>query len=808
MNPSRTVGIDFGTHKTLVARWDADRQMPILVRLRPASGDDMPTSFHISAQGETSFGDDADERAVSDADGYLRAFKRDLGKGASSYILHSHERSAREVTTEYLKWLKSFVENESLHGQIEHAVMTVPVTAPPVLRKELQQAARDAGFASYVLLDEPAAAGLAFLKSRPDLWQEGNLLVFDWGAGTLDLAVLDLNRGTPRVIPELVSGRSSFGGEDIDRHLLQMVNQKLVALGLRKLERREPEEAERLRRKILEWKIRHASKPDGIWQLSGLGETPDASLLKWTSAEIAARIKEKIQEASDECAQLLARAQARDVEINGILMIGGSSQFPALKSNFEERFPDLRVLTWENRISAVALGAAWAAADGVEQGSKIALHVETSATLFDASSISVSPRSGTKEIPDHALPIGEKLRFTIINNKEILISQRRWWDDCHFINVTGVIDNGGGVIPVGPFEQVKTPSEGLTCVKVEGKWGYIDKMGRTVMRAQWHDAAPFEDGLARVIDFEKWGCINKSGDYVIPPIWQSISAFKDGMARIGLSNKYGFIDQAGQIPMLPIWDEANVAFSEGLAVVEKHVDARKSAGYVDKNGKTIAFSEWSHAYPFSEGLGRVLYSEFLRGGGFVDRTGKLAISTDPFRLADDFSDSLAAVKEPNGKSGYIDKTGKLALSLKWDSTRPFRDGLAMVRTGGSWEIINKGGVSVAKLFGEIEEWIRDYDAFVVKEGDRCKLVKRNGLTIIEGEWDCVVDSADGFIKLFRFDFGGIPLKSRLMGVELLHKGTVRYYLDKSLHGSVLMVILNRNLREIWRRELPAEIIPT
>ncbi|HEV7403136.1 MAG TPA: Hsp70 family protein, partial [Chthoniobacteraceae bacterium] len=212
MSNTRTIGIDFGTHKTLVARWDEENRRPALIRLRPASGDDMPSVVHVDTGGTLTFGEEAEQLGAHDAEGCQRAFKRDLGINAAPYLLHAHEYSARDLAREYLRWIKALVEEESLHGPVDYAVITVPASWLPAARAELRQAAADAGFTSIELLDEPVAAGLAFLQSRRDLWAEGALLIFDWGAGTLDLAVLTLADGRPQSMPDLVGGKPGLGG--------------------------------------------------------------------------------------------------------------------------------------------------------------------------------------------------------------------------------------------------------------------------------------------------------------------------------------------------------------------------------------------------------------------------------------------------------------------------------------------------------------------------------------------------------------------------------------------------------------------
>jgi molecular chaperone DnaK (HSP70) len=362
MSTDRVIGIDFGTVKTLVARWDAGRNQPAMIRLNADRSDELSTVLHVSETGRLSFGDDAEEAALGDGGGYLRAFKRDLGFDCAPYRLHSHEYTARAATREFLCHIKDQLEKDALHGKVEHAVLGVPAAFLPEARTELLGAASDAGFGPVTLLDEPVAAGLGFFRTRPDLWPSGGILVFDWGGGSLNLAVLNLRDSQPEVIPDLVRGHLDLGGEELDRLLLQNINQRLGQLNLTKLERRTPLEIEGVRRTVVRWKIRHGAQPEATWRLHCLADAPANAPLIWKSEDLAQCIEDKMKAVVDACAQMVTQAGKRHVTLAGILLSGGSSQLPALKPMLTERFPDLKLLTWDQRLTAVALGAAWQAA--------------------------------------------------------------------------------------------------------------------------------------------------------------------------------------------------------------------------------------------------------------------------------------------------------------------------------------------------------------------------------------------------------------------------------------------------------------
>ena len=59
-------------------------------------------------------------------------------------------------------------------------------------------------------------------------------------------------------------------------------------------------------------------------------------------------------------------------------------------------------------------------------------------------------------------------------------------------------------------------SEGYAAVYYRGKWGYVDRYGKVIVRAIYTDAEPFQGGLARVKDSSgRFFYINKDGLVVL-----------------------------------------------------------------------------------------------------------------------------------------------------------------------------------------------------------------------------------------------------------------------------------------------------
>ena len=234
-------------------------------------------------------------------------------------------------------------------------------------------------------------------------------------------------------------------------------------------------------------------------------------------------------------------------------------------------------------------------------------------------------------------------------------------------------------------------SEGLAAVLLNGKWGCIDKDGKEVIPFKYDESFYFSEGLAKVLLDENWGYIDKEGKTVIPSHnFYNLTDFQEGLACVMQNGKYGYIDKSGKV-VIPfkydkiIGDISASFFREGLAFV----CSNDKYGYINKEGKEITPFKYDAANYFSEGLAAVK----LEGKyGYIDKEGKEVI---PFKydVAYEFSEGLAAV-ELEGKYGYINKEGKEITPFKYDAANYFSEGLAAVKLEGKYGYIDKEGKEV------------------------------------------------------------------------------------------------------------------
>ncbi|MBQ7824017.1 MAG: WG repeat-containing protein [Bacteroidaceae bacterium] len=247
----------------------------------------------------------------------------------------------------------------------------------------------------------------------------------------------------------------------------------------------------------------------------------------------------------------------------------------------------------------------------------------------------------------------------------------------------GFVDDAGNTVIPFIYDVADSFNDGLAGVKKGDKYGFIDKAGNAVIPVMYDGAWWFSDGLAAVKG-DKWGFINKAGNTVIPVIYDAAWPFSEGLAGVKKDGKWGFIDKTGNTIIPFIYDYVN-SFSEGLAGVKKG----DKYGFIDKAGKTVIPVIYDYADSFSEGLAAVQKSDKM---GFIDKADNTVIPVI-YDYADLFSEGLAAVQKGD-KWGFIDKAGKTVIPVIFDGAKSFSDGLAGVKKDGKCGFIDKTGKAV------------------------------------------------------------------------------------------------------------------
>lgn len=250
-----------------------------------------------------------------------------------------------EVSAEILRELKNQAEDEL--GEVGGVVITVPAYFDDAQRQATKDAGRLAGLSVLRLLNEPTAAALAYgLDSK----QNGTFAVYDLGGGTFDVTILVLDDGVFQV--RSTGGDSQLGGDDMDRTLAEKILQRMGVADWREATPSQVSIARTSARSI-----KHALTERE--QVAADIELPDGSSLAFEIArsEFDALIQPLIDRTGVACRRALRDAGLRADELDGVILVGGSTRVPLVRTYVEKLFGK-PPLTSIDPDQVVAIGAA------------------------------------------------------------------------------------------------------------------------------------------------------------------------------------------------------------------------------------------------------------------------------------------------------------------------------------------------------------------------------------------------------------------------------------------------------------------
>ena len=258
-------------------------------------------------------------------------------------------QSPVEVSAEILKVLRRTAE-KALADEIVGAVITVPAYFDDSQRQATKDAARLAGIHVFRLLNEPTAAALAY---GLETGAEGTYVVFDLGGGTFDVSVLKLTKGVFEVVA--TGGDSQLGGDDFDRLLAQAW---LSANGLSpdRLEHSHWRTLLGLARSSKEALLELDSDTKEISEVFEL-DAQTRLTLAISRKGFASLTMELVERALAACRQTLQDARLNPSDVQGVVMVGGSSRLLNVRLAVRHLFGDCLKDTIDPD-QVVALGAA------------------------------------------------------------------------------------------------------------------------------------------------------------------------------------------------------------------------------------------------------------------------------------------------------------------------------------------------------------------------------------------------------------------------------------------------------------------
>lgn len=367
-------GIDLGTTNSAICRMENGQ--PVIKKIEVAD-DTMPSCIEFNRRGGTVVGASAyrsmksdKKRATkswepSDSNTYVE-FKRTMG---TDKVYHSKnmegkglkaDYSSEELSAEVLKSLKSYVTDEIFRS----VVITVPAKFAVNQKTATMKAAKLAGFEHCELLQEPIAAAMAYGLSSDQ--KNGYWMVFDFGGGTFDAALLKIEDGIMQVFD--TEGDNYLGGKNLDYAIVDNIiipylkeNYAMDSILADSKRKEVLRDAMKTYAEDLKNKLSFQEKDDIISNLGDLGEDDEGEELELdmtvTQEQVFDAMRPLFQKAVDICKKLLEKNNMRGTQLDKLILVGGPTHSPLIRKMLKEQISE-NVDTSIDPMTAVASGAA------------------------------------------------------------------------------------------------------------------------------------------------------------------------------------------------------------------------------------------------------------------------------------------------------------------------------------------------------------------------------------------------------------------------------------------------------------------
>ena len=297
-----------------------------------------------------------DQRA---ADAVALEFKRRIGTGFE-YQLRGRKLRPEDLSAEVLKSLRGDVVRRRGEDP-SAAVITVPAAFELPQCDATKRAADLAGFSHSALLQEPVAAALAYGYQKMD--RKACWLVFDFGGGTFDAALVTSRDGTMHVVNH--GGDNFLGGSDIDwaivEHLLApRIAKEYGVESFRRGEARYQHDLLRLKGAAESAKI-ELSRQESAHLEVALGQVGASGIVTFetelTRADVARIAAPIIGRAVEIAGRVLREKNIAPAAVEKLIFVGGPTMAPYFRETVQGRLGIPLDLTVDP-LTVVARGAA------------------------------------------------------------------------------------------------------------------------------------------------------------------------------------------------------------------------------------------------------------------------------------------------------------------------------------------------------------------------------------------------------------------------------------------------------------------
>ena len=355
---SKILGIDLGTTFSAMAAVEAGE--PKIIENKEG-GRITPSVVALTKTGERLVGVLAKRQQITNPQNTIFSIKRLIGRRFSDSEVQKDKKllsyeiresldggvevkmgdrwyKPTEISAQILQKLKQDAE-EKLGQTIEEAIITCPAYFDDSQRKATKVAGEIAGLKVRKVINEPTAAALAYGLTKK---KDQQILVYDFGGGTFDVSVLDIEEDTIDVIA--VGGDTHLGGDDFDQKIMNwVVNQFKKEQGIDLS--RDPLALQRIKEAAEGAKIELSTALETEINLPFITSDPAGPkhlLYKFTRAQLENLVKNYI----DKSIELVRKTieEAREVkekkltieDIDEIVLVGGQTRMPKIQEEIKK----------------------------------------------------------------------------------------------------------------------------------------------------------------------------------------------------------------------------------------------------------------------------------------------------------------------------------------------------------------------------------------------------------------------------------------------------------------------------------------
>ena len=349
-----TYGIDLGTTYSCIATLDRNGN-PEVVRNQADASDTLASAVFFESADNVVIGNSAKDMVETDGERVVQFVKREIGKpNARTYEFDGKTYTPVEISALILGRLKQMVEEQG--GSVDDVVITCPAYFGLEERNATKKAGELAGMNVLNLINEPTAAALSYCARQ--FQEERTILVYDLGGGTFDVTIVKMSlvmnadgNEVQKVTVITTGGNDELGGKDWDDKLFDHILQACCdENGLT------PDEIDVETRQLIRSRVETTKKKLSNAETAKVKINVNGAV---TTINISREEFENLT--SDKVAQTMTYVEdtlqkAGNIEIDAVLLVGGSTFMPMIRNAVEARFPGKVQIEDPDR--AVAKGAA------------------------------------------------------------------------------------------------------------------------------------------------------------------------------------------------------------------------------------------------------------------------------------------------------------------------------------------------------------------------------------------------------------------------------------------------------------------